>query len=138
MDLPGDVHGAPTVQMAQAFQQGCAAAGDGSTERYRIGNTDKKLIVTFDKEGRRHYAIEESGKDLNLKPRVMVATNATLVMFNDRSSLRIVHIAHAPAHKQNPLAKYKDAQGQMHDVIPETPTLQDKKPLGRPLPPCIS
>lgn len=137
MDLPGDVHGAPTVQIAQAFQQKCAAAGDGSTERYRLGTTDKKLVVTFDKEGRRNYAIEEGGKNLNLKPRVMESTNATLVLFNDRSRVQFIHLK-APTGKANPLPKYIDAQGKPHEAVPETPTLQDKRPSGGTPAPCVS
>ncbi len=137
MDLPGDVHGAPTVQIAQAFQQKCAAAGDGSTERYRIGATDKKLVVTFDKDGRRNYAIEEAGRNLNLKPRVMASQNATLVMFNDRSRVQFIHL-NAPTGKSNPLPKYVDAQGKQHEMVPETPTLTDKKPSGGAPVPCVS
>ncbi len=137
MDLPGDVHGAPTVQIAQAFQQKCAAAGDGSTERYRIGATDKKLVVTFDKEGRRNYAIEEGGKDLKLKPRVMESRNTTLIMFNDRSRVQFIHV-NAPAGKSNPPPKYIDPQGKSHEMSAETPALTDKKPSGAAPAPCIS
>lgn len=137
MDLPGDVHGAPTVQIAQAFQQKCAAAGDGSTERYRIGATDRKLVVTFDKEGRRHYGIEEGGKNLNLKPRVLESSNATMVMFNDRSRVQFIHLK-APSGKSNPQSKYVDPQGKSHVLVPETPTLLDKKPAGVVPAPCVS
>lgn len=136
MDFTGDIHGAPTVQIAQAFQQKCAAAGDGSTERYRIDATDKKLVVTFDKEGRRHYAIEENGKNLNLAPRVLESRNATLVMFSDSSRVQFIHL-NAPSGKTNPPPKYVDAQGKSHGMTPETPTLQDKKTGADPAP-CIS
>src|SRR5690606_20608177 len=113
MDIPGDVYGTPTVQIAQAFQQKRAAAGDGRTERYRIGATDKKLVVTFDKEGRRHYAIEEAGIALNLKPRVLESRNATLIMFNDRSRVHFIHVD-TSSGKANPPPKYVDAQGKSH------------------------
>ena len=135
MDLPGDVHGAPTVQIAQAFQQKCATTADGS-ERYKVGTTPYELVIGFQKDGKRTYKFEENGKPAALKPLNVIQGGSTVVvMFTDNSSLQIVD------HGASAMIKYKDAQGKRHAVTPLTQTLQNASKIeaGKLTPnPCVS
>ena len=137
MDLPGDVHGAPTVQIAQAFQQKCAATADGR-ERYRVGQTPYELVIGFKPDGNRSYTLEENGKPSKIQARNVLAAGggrSVLVMFNDNSSLQIV------SRGNQSMIKYKDAKGTAHIVTPLTQTLQEsvKPARGQPVPnPCVS
>ncbi|HEY0901713.1 MAG TPA: hypothetical protein VGD95_06280 [Micavibrio sp.] len=137
VDLPGNIHGAPTVQVAQAFQKKCAASADGS-ERYRVGQTPYELVIGFKDNGQRTYKFEEKGKPAALQPRNAMNAGGgrtTLVMFNDNSSLQIL------SSPRGTFMQYKDAKGTAHAVTPLTQTLQETAKLTRrgPVPqPCVS
>lgn len=131
-DIPGEMYGAPTVQVAQAqsAQDKC-----DPTEYYLIKNQPYKLKVTFNEQsGKRDYAlVAENNKES--KPQNVMVTGggiSTFVTFPEGNYTSVNANKGTPKRSFTAI-NYGTGQRTTHEVVPQP---EPKERAKNALPAC--